>query len=185
MHKDLKIGLALGLVLVVIVGFRLATDPRLSPKARMLHLQEVTAKQGPVVSPNHDAQSEITQNNMTLSQYSYIEFPESAPAPDDLIQNEHFTDESTPVESEVINTQEKQLRINENQSEPTDVSQYVQAEKIKTQRFHIVRKDQNLSAISREYYGSANKWQKIFDANRNVLKDANKVKTGMKLIIPD
>lgn len=190
MYKDLKIGLALGLVLVVIVGFRIATDPRLSPKARMLNLQEVTAQKESVVSTNHDIQGEITQNSTPLSQYSYIELPESEPAPSDFeagnfIQSESLVNESAPEDSEIINTDNKQLSTNENQSEPIDVSQYIQAEKIKTQRFHIVRQDQTLSVISKEHYGTANKWKRIFEANRNVIKDANKLKPGMKLIIPD
>jgi len=62
---------------------------------------------------------------------------------------------------------------------------YEQAEKIKTQKFHIVRKGETLYEISRKYYGSANNWKKIFDANRNVLEDANKLTPGIKLIIPD
>jgi len=52
-------------------------------------------------------------------------------------------------------------------------------------RFHIVRQDETLSAISQQYYGSPNKWQKIFQANRSQLKDANRITPGTKLIIPD
>lgn len=56
---------------------------------------------------------------------------------------------------------------------------------IQTQRFHIVREDETLSAISQQYYGSANNWQKIFQANRSHLKDPNRIMPGTKLIIPD
>ncbi len=49
---------------------------------------------------------------------------------------------------------------------------------------HTVRSGETLSAISRRYYGSENKWQKIFDANREKIKDQNKLKLGTKLIIP-
>jgi len=56
---------------------------------------------------------------------------------------------------------------------------------IQTQRFHIVREDETLSAISQQYYGSANNWQKIFQANRSRLKDPNRISPGTKLIIPD
>jgi LysM repeat protein len=58
-------------------------------------------------------------------------------------------------------------------------------ENITTQRFHIVREDETLSAISQQYYGSANNWQKIFQANRSRLKDPNRITPGTKLIIPD
>lgn len=61
----------------------------------------------------------------------------------------------------------------------------IQPETTRPPRFHIVRKGETLSEISREYYRSASKWRKIFDANRGTIKDANMVKSGTKLIIPD
>lgn len=53
------------------------------------------------------------------------------------------------------------------------------------ERFHIVRDGETLSQISYDYYGSAGKWQRIFDANRKIVKDANVVRPGTKLIIPN
>ncbi len=80
----------------------------------------------------------------------------------------------------------------DNQSKPPDSTIYStghptveQTEKIKTQRFHIVREGETLSEISRKYYDSANKWQKILEANRQIIKDVNKLRPGTKLIIPD
>jgi len=66
----------------------------------------------------------------------------------------------------------------------SEVINEIEPEKIKTQRFHIIRRGETLSEISGLYYDSAGKWQKILDANRDVIKDANKLKTGTKLIIP-
>jgi nucleoid-associated protein YgaU len=66
-----------------------------------------------------------------------------------------------------------------------NLSMYELPEKIKTTRFHIVRKEETLSTISQQYYGTPNNWRKILDANKNVVKDANKIQPGTKLIIPD
>ena len=52
-------------------------------------------------------------------------------------------------------------------------------------KIHIVEKGQTLSGIAYKYYGSANKWQKILDANRSRLKDANTLIPGMRLTIPE
>jgi nucleoid-associated protein YgaU len=52
-------------------------------------------------------------------------------------------------------------------------------------KIHVVEKGQTLSDIAYKYYGSTGKWQKIFEANRSLLKDANILIPGMKLIIPD
>ena len=58
-------------------------------------------------------------------------------------------------------------------------------QRIKTERFHIVRKNETLSDISYKCYGSSGKWKKIFNANRQTIEDANKLTPGTKLCIPD
>jgi phage tail protein X len=42
-----------------------------------------------------------------------------------------------------------------------------------------------LSKIAKEYYGNANTWQKIYEANRDTIKDPDKIFPGQKLNIPD
>lgn len=60
-----------------------------------------------------------------------------------------------------------------------------QAKKIKTKKFHIISEGETLSDISYKYYGSANKWRMILEANRKTIKDVNKLKPGTKIIIPE
>jgi nucleoid-associated protein YgaU len=66
-----------------------------------------------------------------------------------------------------------------------DTTVYERSEPIETTRFHIVRKNETLSAISKQYYGTAHEWNKILEANRDAIIDANKITPGTKLIIPD
>ena len=61
----------------------------------------------------------------------------------------------------------------------------IPAETTRPPRFHLVRPGETLSGISYEYYGSTGKWRKIFEANRGTVEDANTVRSGTKLIIPD
>ncbi len=68
---------------------------------------------------------------------------------------------------------------------PATPAVHLQPETISPQRFHIVRQGETLSEISYDYYGSTGKWRKIFEANRGTVKDANTVRSGTKLIIPD
>jgi len=72
-------------------------------------------------------------------------------------------------------------------SNPDDVDWtiYRQIEKVKTQKFHIVRKNETLSDIARQYYGSAAKWPKIYNANRDIIKNPHSLRPGTKLLIPD
>jgi len=97
---------------------------------------------------------------------------ESVGSPNDLSVNE-------------ANKADNQPPIISPQPELPDSTQYEQTEKIKPQKFHIVREGETLSRISNLYYGSAGKWQKIFDSNRKTIKDPNKLIPGTKLIIPN
>lgn len=58
-------------------------------------------------------------------------------------------------------------------------------EEIKTERIHIVRSGETLSDISRQYYGSADKWQKILGADRLPISDPSKLRPGARLVIPE
>lgn len=51
-------------------------------------------------------------------------------------------------------------------------------------RFYSVVKGDTLSAIAKKYYGDANKYPKIFEANKPMLKDPNKIYPGQTLRIP-
>ncbi|MFJ2388749.1 peptidoglycan-binding protein LysM [Pseudomonas koreensis] len=50
--------------------------------------------------------------------------------------------------------------------------------------FVEVKAGDTLSAISLRVYGNANEYQKIFEANKPMLKDVNKIYPGQKLRIP-
>lgn len=42
----------------------------------------------------------------------------------------------------------------------------------------------SLSKIAKREYGDANKWKRIFEANRDILKDPDLIHPGQKLRIP-
>jgi nucleoid-associated protein YgaU len=49
---------------------------------------------------------------------------------------------------------------------------------------YTVQSGDTLSKISKHFYGDANRYQKIFEANRDVLSDPDKIKPGQVLKIP-
>ncbi len=51
-------------------------------------------------------------------------------------------------------------------------------------RFHTVAEGDSLSRISLRYYGTPNRWQEIFQANRDVLQGSSALRIGMQLRIP-
>jgi len=162
MQKDLKIGLVLGLMLVIASVLWLATRPSLMPEARMQRSGDTDSRQQ---SAEQSTGPEIAR----------------IPAPDsDTGQSDNLNASSFKISIDAIGTGDENEKSN-----PPDSTIYEQDEKIKTQKFHIVREGETLSKISSLYYGSGGKWQQILDSNRNTITDANKIKPGMKLIIPN
>lgn len=49
---------------------------------------------------------------------------------------------------------------------------------------YTVQKGDTLSKISKQYYGDANQYNRIFDANRDQLSDPDKIRPGQVLKIP-
>jgi nucleoid-associated protein YgaU len=52
------------------------------------------------------------------------------------------------------------------------------------EKIYEVKSGDSLSKIAKNEYGDANKWPQIFEANKDVLKDPNKIFPGQKLKIP-
>lgn len=51
-------------------------------------------------------------------------------------------------------------------------------------KFYTVQSGDNLSKISKEMYGDANHYNKIFEANKPMLSDPDKIYPGQVLVIP-
>jgi nucleoid-associated protein YgaU len=52
------------------------------------------------------------------------------------------------------------------------------------ERWHEVSRGETLSRLAARYYGDGNAWMKIFEANRDVLKDPDVIRIGQRLRIP-
>lgn len=52
-----------------------------------------------------------------------------------------------------------------------------------TKLYEVVSGD-SLSRIAKREYGDANQWKRIYEANRDLLKDPDKIYPGQKLKIP-
>ena len=160
MGRDYRIGLASGLVVAVITVVWVATRPSLSPEARMPRPSQAT--------PNPGVEFADRPSTQTGSDQS----PSGVPSPPGNVAG------SRPPDSQSV------APAPQSDGGP-DLTIYERTEKIKTTKFHIVRRDETLSAISRQYYGTPNKWPKIVEANKAVIKDPSKLQPGTKLIIPE
>ena len=50
--------------------------------------------------------------------------------------------------------------------------------------YHIIAKGDTLSALAKRYYGDGNAYPRIFEANREVIKDPDLIFVGQKIRIP-
>jgi nucleoid-associated protein YgaU len=50
--------------------------------------------------------------------------------------------------------------------------------------YYIIQKGDTLSAIAKNYYGKANDYPRIFEANREVIKNPDLIYPGQKIRIP-
>ena len=51
-------------------------------------------------------------------------------------------------------------------------------------RDYTIRSGDSLSKIAKEFYGNAADWQKIYEANKDTIKEPNLIYPGQKIKIP-
>ena len=51
-------------------------------------------------------------------------------------------------------------------------------------KMYTVKPGDTLSKISKQFYGNANEYMRIFNANKDKLKDPDKIQVGQELMIP-
>ncbi len=170
MPRDQKIGLALGILLVgAVAAFFFRHDQTQTPTlpalktAADLDRQIATYDRAPylqsdepVAPPPHPIAETVTDD----------EFPEpldgAGLVPDPVIGSEELTLADTPPATG-SNDAPAALRRSE----------------------HLVQRGETLSSIAAKYLGSANRYEDLFRANADQLRDPNDVRPGMTLRIPE
>jgi nucleoid-associated protein YgaU len=69
-------------------------------------------------------------------------------------------------------------------AKPTDFSDVQSGGSSTATKVYVVVSGDSLSKIAKREYGDANAWNRIFEANKDILKDPNKIYPGQKLKIP-
>ena len=133
MSKDFKIGMLVGLAVVMSAGLWLSTRSSLSARATIPGPENSEAEQEEVVGQ--------------------LSFEPNIP-------------DSRSVETEIASDRKTVKDVEE-------------------PRYHTVQNGDTLSGISYQYYGAEHKWQKILDANRDVIQNVNRLRLGVRLIIPE
>ena len=77
------------------------------------------------------------------------------------------------------------IRVNETAQAPKTQSAGASVSGGQASRTYTVQAGDSLSKISKQFYGDANRYMKIFEANRDRLENPDKIKAGQELVIPE
>ncbi|MDC7993799.1 LysM peptidoglycan-binding domain-containing protein [Altibacter sp. HG106] len=68
---------------------------------------------------------------------------------------------------------------------PSDITADIKVADTTAYAYHTVEKGESLSKISKHYYGDPMKYNAIFEANRDQLKNPDMIHPGQELVIPN
>lgn len=68
---------------------------------------------------------------------------------------------------------------------PKDINADIKVADTSVYARHTVKSGETLSKIAKQYYGDASKYQKIFSANTDILKNPDLIHPNQELIIPN
>ncbi len=167
MHRDFKIGLIVGLVLLVIAMGWIAGHESFSPQARLAQEQEVTplpaGTEEPVTPPNPvDGQHEA-------------DAPDGSGTPEAMDVAPLAVESDAKIATVPIFSVPQEEVAPEPEDPPAPPNEPT---------YHLVAEGQTLSTIAEIHYGSSAQWKRILDANPSVIRDAHKIRPGMRLMIP-
>ena len=111
--------------------------------------------------------------------------PRVEPKPVTLAVKEDSSMAETKIKP--VATEEKTRPVSKQQPAPSDKSStdQMRAKSVATgAQQYTVKGGDTLSKLAERFYNSTAKWEKIFEANRDSLKNPNYIFIGMKLVIP-
>jgi len=157
MAKDFKVGLMVGMVALLVAVAWLSTRPGIGTQARLEknHAQLIAQRE-----PNRSISSNFAPPEPNHGPRPLPRLGNHAESPNRSLPP--LSQELSPLRNASVETRQK----------------------IKTNLLHIVRPGETLSEIAHEYLGSSRHFSKLLEANQGVLTDPNKIRPGMKIVIP-
>jgi LysM repeat protein len=194
MHRDVKLGLALG---ILIIGFAaafcfprrpvedVAAAPVIGPKLALVDRdirdlrvrsfvgEELDPAPKPTPADDNSGESSLTAGLESLTdaplfnQPAAVPEPIRIPSPDDIVSTETSAVSTAAVASDSIEV-----------PPPADVLTPEE------ERLYTVQPGDTLSRIASKLMGSAGKYGSLFEANKDILKSPSALQPGMVLKIP-
>jgi NitT/TauT family transport system substrate-binding protein len=108
--------------------------------------------------------------------------PEPVAAP--AASKEKTQVQATDTKSKAVATEEKTRQVAKQITVPGDKAPTPASTGAATGQYYTVKSGDTLSKLAEQFYNSMTKWEKIYEANKDTLKNPNYIYIGQKLMIP-
>jgi len=195
MQKDIKLGLIVGVVLLVLCAvfyFRSGMEEPVVPAPSETEPLELTAPESTEPQPLEEALPEQTK-------IEDVNLEEPVPAAEVVTPPVETEEETTKaviegvVEEEPVIGKEEEVETppaptatKEEPATPVEPQPLPPARKplLTEGEVYVVEKGDTLGDISERFYGTSRYWKLIFEANRDLLSNPDRLVVGMELTIP-
>lgn len=186
MTSDAKIGLLLGLVFIFIIAFIINGLPSFRHKAKS---NELTTN---MTTFDDDQLGIGTKERKTQEALNRMELDEKLPSQNiQASADEQDIRSITPLPESLSMAKEpdKTTEIEPKNPSPAGAQEAMVKIKPAWPKFYVVSEDDNLASIAKKLYGPEQgnrriNIDRIFEANRRLLKSPDEIYVGQKLIIP-
>lgn len=176
MTADAKVGLLLGLIFIVMIAFLLNGLPNFLQTANAEDAVEVSITLPPVQELVID--DRVVETARDIQRHDINTPLRQSTPPQEVVLLDGGA-ASVPTQQRTDRTVDNHVPVQVPAPQP-------QVAAIKT---HVIKSGENLAVIAQKYYGKeeGNRHvviQKLFEANKNILKSADAVRVGQKIQIP-
>jgi len=171
MQRDVKIGIAIGVLLILLIGIFWLTSRETAPQAPAeeedISVAQLPPSEFPVAPEEHGSPYLSESPEVAVAPPRVGPAGPSAPAvnPQATLQGPAAPPAVEPPRTAPATT-----------LEPPSPAAPV---------FHTIKSGDTLSEISQKYYGTTRKWKLIQDANPDKIPDPNRLKIGVRIVIPN
>lgn len=193
MTADAKVGLLLGLLFIVIIAFLVNGLPTFIEREKpTTPAAAIPAPSAEDIVLDNGASRSVHRLNPGRIQPRQADAPVADPQVIEPVAQRQ-QDQPTPIQPVVFRTDQAQpseVIQNDPPVQPVEpIQPAVPVRPAVSKKYHVVQTGQNLAVIAQKYYGpdQGNRRiviQKLYEANTKVLKSADTIRVGDKLLIP-
>ena len=187
MQRDLKVGLSLAVLVLGVVG------------AFLFRREQASENRTPTLKTARKIDERIAERARTPYmtgvtgdvEFDQEETPTANDRPDGLSNNDRpahavppnwLDDEEDPFQvARTPQSNSDAIPVSPRTASPNLPAETAQAAVLQT---HVIQSGESLSTIAEHYLGSQGRFQELYDANRDVLTDPNRLPLGATIVIP-